>query len=171
MGKKWDRKCRPWGTLGELEKRYERLKAVHASYRRLRDELHELLNLRGLRFELLIGKWATRADRELPEVDEVPVSLRAFLVGLLRKYRVPEYVEPDTRKIGSRARPPAPTRVWGTPRERALTAREMAYITILIGVAPSPQPGLTPMHVIRREANAIAMILSRTKEPSLYSDD
>ncbi len=160
---------RPWnhaeyGSLDDWQRRYDSRRRINEKLGRTVSELKGLRDTPGLRkVHPALAEWADEALAEIELVErlDVPASLRAFIIDALETSWTWADIEPDTRRKARRRSGP-PTIRWGGARRRALRPRELAYITLLIGLEPALGHCChQPEEVVRMEAKAIAEILRR----------
>jgi len=158
-------RSRGYPSLSTWERFYEAHKRVAALVRSVIETMNQLRALRGGRFNLFLGEWLKDSEDRFAEMEfeEPPPTVRAYVVRSLEREHVPFEVAEDTRTRAARA--PAPKIYWkgGGRRYRPMTDREMAHVTLLIGLWPDVQPKtlMDPRDVIRQEAKAIAQVRRR----------
>lgn len=135
-------------------------------YDRVLLEVRELARHAALRLTPALQDWVRDALHNAAErtPEPVPTSLRAYVIEvLLRSTFVYQDIEADTRRRAARAPRGADFVRWAGAPRRPPVNRELAYITLLIGLRPqlATHGRYTAEEVVRREAQAIAEIRRR----------
>jgi hypothetical protein len=139
----WDPKR--YASLAVWRVRYARMKTIGTLFAEVKANLRRIERLEPEGLNLPLTSWV-RAGQDI--TFRAPASLRALVVEYLEFVPAPAAAPTDMP--------------WEPRRRRRLTPRELACITLLLGMVPDlPSGGVQPADVIRREANAIRQIQSR----------